>query len=108
MGRSRLTDGYRLKIVSGGQTGVDRAALDVAFELRLPCGGWCPRGRRAEDGPIQIDRWVQIEDRLGRPDWSRPRRARRRFRAAFAVRRLVPARTTRRGWADPDRQMGTD
>ena len=40
------------RIVSGGQTGVDRAALDVALELGLPCGGWCPRGRRAEDGPI--------------------------------------------------------
>src|SRR5262245_32237756 len=41
-----------LKIVSGGQTGVDRAALDVVLELGLPCGGWCPRGRRAEDGPL--------------------------------------------------------
>ena len=40
------------KIVSGGQTGVDRAALDVALELGIPCGGWCPRGRRAEDGVI--------------------------------------------------------
>jgi hypothetical protein len=40
------------KIVSGGQTGVDRAALDVALEIGLPCGGWCPQGRRAEDGPI--------------------------------------------------------
>lgn len=40
------------RIVSGGQTGVDRAALDVARELAIPCGGWCPRGRRAEDGPI--------------------------------------------------------
>src|SRR5438876_7256050 len=39
-------------IVSGGQTGVDRAALDVALELGLPCGGWCPKGRRAEDGAI--------------------------------------------------------
>ena len=39
-------------IVSGGQTGVDRAALDVALALALPCGGWCPRGRRAEDGVI--------------------------------------------------------
>jgi len=31
---------------------VDRAALDVALALGLPCGGWCPRGRRAEDGPL--------------------------------------------------------
>ncbi len=42
------------KVISGGQTGVDRAALDVALELGLPCGGWCPRGRRAEDGPIDL------------------------------------------------------
>ncbi|MEZ6054758.1 MAG: putative molybdenum carrier protein, partial [Planctomycetaceae bacterium] len=41
-----------LCIVSGGQTGVDRAALDVGLDLDLPCGGWCPRGRKAEDGPI--------------------------------------------------------
>ena len=40
------------RIISGGQTGVDRAALDAALELGLPAGGWCPRGRRAEDGPI--------------------------------------------------------
>lgn len=43
---------YPRKIVSGGQTGVDRAALDVALELGVPCGGWCPKGRRAEDGVI--------------------------------------------------------
>lgn len=41
-----------MKIVSGGQTGVDRAALDVAAELGLERGGWCPRGRLAEDGCI--------------------------------------------------------
>jgi hypothetical protein len=40
------------RIISGGQTGVDRAALDIARELSLPSGGWCPKGRRAEDGPI--------------------------------------------------------
>jgi hypothetical protein len=41
-----------MKIVSGGQTGVDRAALDVALELGVECGGWCPAGRLAEDGPL--------------------------------------------------------
>jgi len=41
-----------LKVVSGGQTGVDRAALDAARAAGLPCGGWCPKGRLAEDGPI--------------------------------------------------------
>lgn len=40
------------KIISGGQTGVDRAALDVAIELDIPHGGWCPKGRKAEDGVI--------------------------------------------------------
>ena len=40
------------KIVSGGQTGVDRAALDVAMKFGIACGGWCPRGRRAADGVI--------------------------------------------------------
>ena len=41
-----------IKVISGGQTGVDRAALDVALELGIPCGGRCPKGRKAEDGPI--------------------------------------------------------
>ncbi len=41
-----------LKVVSGGQTGVDRAALDAARAIGLPTGGWCPRGRLAEDGVI--------------------------------------------------------
>ena len=40
------------RVVSGGQTGVDRAALDVAIARGVPHGGWCPRGRRAEDGRI--------------------------------------------------------
>ena len=40
------------KIISGGQTGVDRAALDVAIELNIPHGGWIPMGRLTEDGPL--------------------------------------------------------
>jgi putative molybdenum carrier protein len=40
------------KIVSGGQTGVDRGALDFALDAGIPCGGWCPAGRKAEDGRI--------------------------------------------------------
>jgi hypothetical protein len=40
------------KIVSGGQTGVDRGALDAALAAAFSCGGWCPADRRAEDGPI--------------------------------------------------------
>jgi hypothetical protein len=40
------------RIISGGQTGVDRAALDVALAMGIHCGGWCPKGRRAEDGRI--------------------------------------------------------
>jgi hypothetical protein len=48
------------KIISGGQTGVDRAALDAAIELGIPHGGHCPRGRRAEDGRIP-DRYQLTE-----------------------------------------------
>ena len=40
------------KIISGGQTGVDRGALDAAMELGIAHGGSCPAGRRAEDGVI--------------------------------------------------------
>lgn len=62
-----------LRIVSGGQAGVDRAALEAALALRLPCGGWCPKGRRAEDGPI--DRRYPLketpsEDYAQRTEWN--------------------------------------
>src|SRR6201984_1313874 len=40
------------KIVPGGQTGADRAGLDWALAHNVECGGWCPNGRKAEDGPI--------------------------------------------------------
>jgi hypothetical protein len=45
---------YPRRIISGGQTGVDRAALDMAIELGIQHGGWCPVGRRAEDGTIDL------------------------------------------------------
>ena len=49
-----MVGGRVRRVVSGGQTGVDRAALDVAMERGIACGGWCPAGRRAEDGPIHL------------------------------------------------------
>ena len=48
------------KIISGGQTGVDRAALDAAISLGLEHGGFCPKGRLAEDGIIS-DKYNLIE-----------------------------------------------
>jgi hypothetical protein len=42
------------KIVSGGQTGADQAALDAAIELGLPHGGWVPKGRKTESGPLPL------------------------------------------------------
>jgi len=40
------------RIISGGQTGADRAALDVAIELGIPHGGWIPKGRKTEEGRL--------------------------------------------------------
>ncbi len=61
------------KFLSGGQTGVDRAALDVALALALPCGGWCPKGRKAEDGPLSF-RYPLLEtpseDYAQRTEWN--------------------------------------
>lgn len=66
------------KIISGGQTGVDRAALDVAMEIGIECGGWCPAGRHADDGPIparyplqetaDIDHTVRTENNVRHSD----------------------------------------
>ena len=62
-----------LKIVSGGQTGADRAALDWALSRGIECGGWCPKGRKAEDGPISrkyplIE--TPSENYLQRTEWN--------------------------------------
>ena len=61
------------RIVSGGQTGVDRAALDVARELGIAAAGWCPRGRRAEDGRIRRRyrlRETPSRDYAQRTEWN--------------------------------------
>jgi len=61
------------KIVSGGQSGVDRAALDLAIELRIPHGGWCPKGRLAEDGRIAEIYSLEetpLEDVDQRTEWN--------------------------------------
>lgn len=50
-----------LKIISGGQTGVDRAALDVAIEMKIPYGGWCPKGRLAELGTTIPTKYILQE-----------------------------------------------
>lgn len=49
-----MFDFREITIVSGGQTGADRAALDFAIDHGIPHGGWCPRGRLAEDGPLPV------------------------------------------------------
>ncbi len=55
------------RIVSGGQTGVDRAALDAAIALGVAHGGWVPRGRLAEDGPIAPAYTGLVESASERP-----------------------------------------
>ena len=62
-----------MKIISGGQTGTDRAALDAAIYLDLPHGGWCPAGRRAEDGsiaPIYRLKETRTRDYTCRTEWN--------------------------------------
>lgn len=63
----------KLKIISGGQTGADRAALDWAIARGVPHGGWCPKGRLAEDGVIP-DRYCLKEtpdsDYAQRTEWN--------------------------------------
>lgn len=58
--RTKGMDGPEIKIISGGQTGVDRGALDAALQVGISHGGFVPRGRKAEDGPVP-DRYQLIE-----------------------------------------------
>ena len=61
------------KLISGGQTGADRAALDFALAHNIPHGGWCPRGRRAEDGALETQyalRETPDADYPQRTEWN--------------------------------------
>jgi hypothetical protein len=58
----------QIRILSGGQTGVDRAALDFALKNKLICGGWCPKGRIAEDGKIP-DQYPLTEAAVSSYSW---------------------------------------
>jgi hypothetical protein len=72
--------GKSIKIISGGQTGVDRGALDFALENGMECGGWCPPDRRCENGRIP-DKYPLIEVEL--PDYNE--RTRRNIRDSDAT-----------------------
>ena len=63
-GASKVVRGMALisKIVSGGQTGVDRGALEAALDLDFPYGGYIPKGRRAEDGMVPLKFAAMTED----------------------------------------------
>eukprot|EP01083_Nonionella_stella_P004612 13396_1 len=54
--------GNKIMIVCGGQTGVDRAVLDMAIALDIPYGGWIPKGRKADDGVIDADKYSNLKE----------------------------------------------
>ncbi len=63
--RNRLEEGRPMlphKILSGGQTGIDRAALDVALESGIPIGGHLPRGRKDENGDVLSDKYTGMQE----------------------------------------------
>lgn len=70
---SQLTKRCFQRVVTGGQTGVDRAALDLCLSNQIPCSGWCPRGRLAEDGRISSTYPLQetpSEEYSQRTEWN--------------------------------------
>lgn len=77
------------KIISGGQTGADQAALDAAIKLGIPHGGWIPKGRLTEDGPLS-DRYNLIE----LPTDSYPQRTKKNIRESDGTLILSHGRLT--------------
>lgn len=64
---------WNIIIISGGQTGADRAALDFAIKNETPHGGWCPKDRTALDGPLDPKyklKETPSEDYLERIEWN--------------------------------------
>jgi hypothetical protein len=65
--------GWNIVIISGGQTGADRAALDFALALDVPHGGWCPSGRQAGDGVLDEKyklKETPSDDPAERTEWN--------------------------------------
>jgi len=77
------------KIISGGQTGADQGALDVAIKLGIPYGGWIPKGRITEDGPLS-DKYDLIE----MPTSSYPDRTKKNIRESDGTLILSHGRLT--------------
>jgi hypothetical protein len=64
---------WSIIIISGGQTGADRAALDFAIKYQIPHGGWCPQGRKALDGPLDPKyklKETPSDEYLERTEWN--------------------------------------
>lgn len=82
----------RIRIVSGGQTGVDRAGLDAAIELGLKYGGWVPKGRIAEDG-VAPEKYHSMVEHSG----GYPARTKANVRDSDATLIIVPRYPLSRG-----------
>jgi hypothetical protein len=75
---------------SGGQTGVDRAALDIAISFQLAYAGWCPRGGRAEDHPLSPGLLARYPRLCETPSPESPQRTAWNVRDSHATLILVP------------------
>jgi hypothetical protein len=94
----------RLEVWSGGQTGVDRAALDAALDRELPIGGWVPRGRLAEDGQVPA-RYGQLRE-ADSPEYATRTRLNVQDTDATLVLRMGPATGGTRETMESARGLG--